>query len=98
MFGGYRYDGGDYYLNDIYNVTVYGTIATWVQLSSEGNVPSAREGHTITLRADGGAVMFGGAVRTDSTTSTHSRYLVSPQRGCSCRVWVTFTLGATVTQ
>ena len=47
-------------LNDIYSLTVTGTIAMWVQLSSVGDVPSARQGHTMTLLAKSSAVMFGG--------------------------------------
>ena len=57
MFGGFDYWN---FLNDIYSLTVSGTTATWVQLSSVGDAPSGRQGHTMTVLHDGSAVMFGG--------------------------------------
>ena len=59
MFGGYK-EGTSHFLNDIYTLRVTGTIATWVQLSSSGDVPSGRSRHTMTVLHDGSAVMFGG--------------------------------------
>ena len=44
--------------DDICALTVTGTIATWVQLSSAVDVPSVRADHTMVVLADGSAVMF----------------------------------------
>ena len=53
LFGGY--DGG--FLNDVYTLTVSGTRATWVSLSSDGDTPSARYAHSMTALADGTLVL-----------------------------------------
>merc|ERR1712012_1376716 len=63
MFGG---NCDDYCLNDIYTLTVSGTVATWLQLSSAGDVPVGRHSHTTTVLQDGSAVMFGGVGKNDS--------------------------------
>ena len=56
LFGGYDGDS----LNDVYTLTVSGTSATWASLSSDGDTPSGRYGHSMTALADGSAVLFGG--------------------------------------
>ena len=52
--------GGDgySYLN-VHTVTVSGTTASWVRLTSAGDTPAARAYHTMTALADGTAVLFG---------------------------------------
>ena len=56
LFGGYDGD----YLDDVYTLTVLGTTASWVSLTSQGDTPDLRYGHTMTVLADGTAVLFGG--------------------------------------
>eukprot|EP00450_Noctiluca_scintillans_P001100 CAMPEP_0194497238 /NCGR_PEP_ID=MMETSP0253-20130528/14245_1 /TAXON_ID=2966 /ORGANISM="Noctiluca scintillans" /LENGTH=65 /DNA_ID=CAMNT_0039338719 /DNA_START=35 /DNA_END=228 /DNA_ORIENTATION=- len=55
MFGGYE----DWYPNDIYTLAVSGTTATWVKMSSVGDVPSGRKCHSMAVFDDGSAVIFG---------------------------------------
>ena len=55
LFGGF---GGD--LNDIYTLEVSSSGANWTKLNSSGDVPSARFLHSLTVLADGTAVLFGG--------------------------------------
>ena len=57
FFGGF--DGSNH-LNDAYTLTVSGTTASWASLSSQGDTPSARSGHSMTALADGTAVLLGG--------------------------------------
>ena len=57
LFGGVS---GSARYNDVYTLTVSGTSATWVWLSSYGSTPSARYAHSMTALADGTAVLFGG--------------------------------------
>ena len=57
LLGGY--DGSNY-LDDVYTLTVLETTASWVSLSSQGDTPSARSGHSMTALVDDTAVLFGG--------------------------------------
>ena len=57
VFGGW---GDGSYMDDIYKITVSGTAATWVELSSSGDTPTVRFGHAMAVLGDGTAVVFGG--------------------------------------
>ena len=46
--------------NDVYSLSVSGTTASWTSLNSQGDTPSGRYEHTMTVFADGTAVLFGG--------------------------------------
>ena len=57
MFGGSGVGG---YLNDVHMLEVSGATATWTELESLGDVPSARRHHAMTALHDGSTVLFGG--------------------------------------
>ena len=57
LFGGYD---GSSDLDDVWTLSVSGTTASWVSLTSAGDTPNARYGHSMTVLADGTAVLFGG--------------------------------------
>ena len=57
LFGGNSYDG---YVNDVHTLEVSGALAMWTDQISSGDVPSGRYGHSLTVLADGTAVLFGG--------------------------------------
>ena len=59
LFGGYGEDRNDLH-NDIYTLEVSSSGATWTELSSSGDVPTGRHGHSLAVLADGTAVLFGG--------------------------------------
>ena len=44
VFGGYWYDGSSHYLNDVWDLSLSGTLA-WTQLTPLGTPPSGRDGH-----------------------------------------------------
>ena len=57
-FGGFV--DGCWPCDDMYTFTVTGTVATWSQKTTAGDVPSARYGHAMAMLADDTPVMFGG--------------------------------------
>ena len=61
MFGGWDGPNSNHAKNDIYSLVVSGVTATWVELSSSGNTPVGRQGHSMVVLDDGTAVMFGQA-------------------------------------
>ena len=50
--------------DDMYTFTVTGTVATWSQKTTAGDVPSGRYGHAMAVLADDTPVMFGGIADT----------------------------------
>ena len=67
VFGGVSAGGR---MNDIYQLALSDTSATWVELSSSGDIPSGRSGHAMAVLSDGIAVMFGG---WDGPSSTYAK-------------------------
>ena len=55
VFGGFG-DGG--YKDDLFKITVSGTAAMWVELSSSGDTPTARFGHGGAWRWHGRGVWW----------------------------------------
>ena len=59
-------------VNDVYTSEVSGTSATWTELESSGDVPSARYSHAITTLADGSVVVFGGSALSGSVNDVYT--------------------------
>ncbi|XP_070707247.1 rab9 effector protein with kelch motifs [Pempheris klunzingeri] len=73
-----------YYFNDFYMLTVSTDDATWEEIPQSGEVPSAREGHTLCV-VKGKLYLFGGASKPDATEclpGVHSFDIVSLTWDC----------------
>ena len=64
LFGGWSFGFTDHLeeriFNDTYSLKVSSSGAAWRELSSSGDAPTGRYGHSLTVLADGTAVLFGG--------------------------------------